>query len=165
MKIYKVSHINLLVITIAISAMCIANFHLAALAFGNNNTDDGWFFICLGGAIFPFAVYQLWNYNNFRHDLILRDSGISYEVLTRQIGTNFVPWSEMERATLEKISKNNPAIVVKLKESEFSKKLNIKKGTKILFGNAFFITSNIISGHPVTICNDINDQIHNNNGH
>jgi hypothetical protein len=165
MKVYKVSHINLLVITIAIIATCIASFYAASLTFSNNHDDSGWFFVCLGGAIFPFAVYQLRNYNDFRHDLILRDSGISYEVLTKQIGTNFVPWNEMERATVETVSKNNPAIVVKLKESEFSKKLTIKKGTKMLFGNAFFITSNIISGHPVTICNDINDQIHNNNGH
>ena len=96
-------------------------------------------------------------------ELVLNEEGLFHGSLKSQISVDFVPWEEMQSASVRRIT-GDPYIVVELKNSVFLQSLNFKFGQKLIFGDAFGLRAKNIDGDFDEICKIINKKIRKRSG-
>jgi len=155
-KIYKASK-KMSVICMAIISLLI--LYTAYLFFISGNTSQKAFNLIIIIILFLIFLMPLISFKKTKYSLILRATGLTYKPIEKQIGIDFVPWSEMSKASISRITNHCPIIKIELLKGNFSEGLKFPRGHKFVMGNSFFLTTNAIKGNPSDICDYINKAI------
>jgi hypothetical protein len=110
----------------------------------------------------PMLLYFVWLRPKMVHDLRLRNDGIYYELLTVQIGVNFVPWHAMDDVRpLPRLGQPYDLLIT-LKDCPFRESLRITRGHEQIYGRGFFLSQFFIQADLVKVQADIHAEIYNN---